>query len=210
MTGILIVDDHPAFRRGVRQILEEALARVEISEAQNAAEALQHISKKKWGVVVLDINLPGRSGLDLLKDIRRTHPKLRVLVLSMYPEDQYAIRVLKAGAFGYVTKESAPEQLVEAIKKVIGGEKYISPSLAEKLVFNLEPGTERPAHETLSDREYEVMCLIASGKTVTKIAEKLSLSVKTISTYRARILQKMGLENNTEIVQYAVKHHLLN
>lgn len=206
---ILLVDDHAVVRRGLRQILEEEFETATFGEAQNAAEAFELVSKQKWDVVVLDMTLPGRSGLEVLKEVKKLSPKLPVLVLSIHPEEQYAIRVLRAGAAGYMTKESAPDELIEAIKKVLTGGKYISSSLAEKLAFDLEADTGKPSHESLSDREFEVMVMIASGKTVSEVAEKLSLSVKTISTYRARILEKMQMRNNAQLMQYAMAKGLV-
>ena len=179
-------------------------------EACNAQEVLKNVREQNWDIVILDITMPDRSGLDVLKELKRERPKLPVLFLSIHPEDQYAVRVLKAGAAGYMTKESAPEELVKAIRKVLRGGKYISPSLAEKLAFDLETDSEKPLHETLSDREYQVMCMIASGKTVKEIAKKLYLSVKTISTHRARILGKMKMKTNAELTHYAIKNRLVD
>ena len=169
---------------------------------------LEHVWKQEWDVIVLDISMPGRSGLDVLKELKQARPKIHVLMLSMHSEDQFAVRVLRAGASGYMTKDSAPEELVGAIKKILHGGKYVSPSLAEKLAFALVPDTDKPPHESLSDREYEVLRLIAAGKTVSEIADQLSLSVKTISTYRARILEKMNMRTNAELTHYAIQHHL--
>jgi DNA-binding NarL/FixJ family response regulator len=210
MIKILVADDHAVVRQGLRQILAQAFEGAVFGEAGHAQEVLQHVWKQEWDVVVLDIAMPGRSGLEVLKELKQVRPKLPVLVLSMHPEDQFAMRVLKAGAAGYMTKESAPEELVTAIKKVLRGGKYVSSSLAEKLAFALAPDIEKPLHETLSDREYQVMCLIASGKTVTEIADELSLSVKTISTYRARILEKMDMKTNAELTHYAIKNRLVD
>jgi DNA-binding NarL/FixJ family response regulator len=170
---------------------------------------LDKIGKDDLDLVVLDIAMPGRGGLDILKEIKSLKPKLPVLVLSMYPEEQYAVRVLKSGASGYLTKESAPVELVKAIRQISQGKKYISPSLAEKLAVDLEISPDRPPHETLSDREYQVMCMIASGKTLKEIADGLSLSIKTISTYRSRILEKMNMKTNAELTHYAIKNRLV-
>ncbi len=167
------------------------------------------LRREKWDVALLDITLPGKSGLDLLKELKAARPRLPVLVLSAHPEDQFALRALKAGAEGYLTKDSAPEELVKAIRKVLAGGRYVSPTLAEKLASNVRKDFTRMPHETLSDREYEIMCLIASGKTVTEIAGELSLSVKTISTYRTRILEKLGVKNSAAIVQYAIRNGLV-
>ena len=209
MLRILITDDHAVVRRGLEQVLEEEFDKVVFGEAQNTREMIEHLQKKTWDVVILDITLPGRSGLEVLEELKLTHPNLPVLVLSMHPEDQYGIRVLKSGASGYMTKESAPDEIVMAIKKILRGGKYVSPSLAERLAFNLEVNREKPAHEALSDREYEVMLMIAAGKTLTEIAQKLDLSIKTVSTYRSRILKKMKMENNAELIRYAIKNQLV-
>jgi len=210
MIRILIADDHTIVREGLRQIMAETGDMTVTAEAGNGQEALDKILREDFDVVVLDIAMPGRSGLDILKDIRAYRPKLPVLVLSMYPEEQYAVRVLRAGADGYLTKESAPNDLITAIRRLYEGKKYISSSLAEKLAFSLEMHSTRPPHEMLSDREYQVLCRISSGKTVKEIAEELSLSVKTISTYRSRILEKMAMKNNAELTYYAVQNHLVN
>jgi two-component system, NarL family, invasion response regulator UvrY len=210
MIRILIADDHTIVREGLKQILAETGDMTVMAEAGNGQEALDKILRDDFDVVVLDIAMPGRSGLDILKDIRAYRPKLPVLVLSMYPEEQYAVRVLRAGADGYLTKESAPNDLITAIRRLYEGKKYISSSLAEKLAFSLEMHSTRPPHELLSDREYQVLCRISSGKTVKEIAQELSLSVKTISTYRSRILEKMAMKNNAELTFYAVQNHLVN
>jgi two-component system invasion response regulator UvrY len=210
MIRILIVDDHAILRRGLRALLSDAFATAEFGEASNAEQALEQLGEKEWDVALLDITLPGKSGLDLLKELKAARPRLPVLVLSVHPEDQFAVRALRAGAEGYMTKESAPEELVEAIRKILAGGRYVSPTLAEKLALNLRKDFTRPPHETLSDREHEVMCRIASGKTATEIAGELSLSVKTISTYRARILEKLGVKNGAEITRYAIRNGLVN
>ena len=178
-------------------------------EAQNCQEVLELVRKQDWDIVVLDITMPGRGGLDVLKELKHEHPKLPVLMLSVHSEDQYAVRALKAHASGYLTKDSAPEELLNAIRKILRGGKYVSPSLAEKLAFDLETETEKPLHETLSDREYQVMLMIASGKTVSQIAVELSLSVKTIDTYRTRILEKMKMKTNAELMHYVIKNKLV-
>jgi DNA-binding NarL/FixJ family response regulator len=207
---ILIADDHAVVRRGLKQILAEEPNMAVFGEACNAQEVLKNVREQNWDIVILDITMPDRSGLEVLKELKNIRPKLPVLILSIHPEEQYAVRVLKAGAAGYMTKESAPEELVKAVRKVIRGSKYISPSLVEKLAFDLETDSEKPLHETLSDREYQVMCMIASGKTVKEIAKKLYLSVKTISTHRARILGKMKMKTNAELTHYAVKNRLVD
>ena len=210
MIKILIADDHTIVREGMKQILSENPYIVVAAEANNGHEVLDKLNKHNYDLIVLDIALPGRSGLDILKDIKNQKPKLPVLVLSMYPEEQYAVRVLKAGASGYLTKESAPNELIKAIKQITQGRKYISPSLAEKLAGELEIDSKKPLHETLSDREYEVMIMIASGKRVKEIADNLSLSEKTVSTYRTRILEKMGMKSNAELTRYAIKNKLID
>jgi DNA-binding NarL/FixJ family response regulator len=187
----------------------EEFGPVTFGEARNSEELMEAIRKQEWDILILDITMPGKSGLDALKEIRPLRPRLPVLVLSMHPEDQFAVRVLKAGAAGYMTKERAPEELIGAIKKVLAGGKYVSSTLAERLAFNLDQETEKAPHEMLSDREYEVLCMIASGKTVGEIADILYLSVKTVSTYRARILEKMNLRTNAELTHYAMKNHLV-
>ena len=209
MIRVLIVDDHAIVRRGLRELLSDEFRGAAFGEASNAQQALEQISKKEWDVALLDITLPGRSGLDLLKEVKAARPRLPVLVLSVHPEDQFAVRVLKAGAEGYLTKESAPEELVNAIRKILDGGQYVSPTLAEKLALGLRKDSARAPHETLSDREYQIMCCIASGKTVTEIAGELTLSPKTISTYRARILEKLGVKNNAEIIRYAIRNGLV-
>jgi len=206
---ILIADDHAVVRRGLKQILSEEPDMLLVGEAPNGSEALNLIREQDWDVVVLDINMPGQSGLDILKELKSVRPRLPVLILSIHPEDQYAVRALKAGASGYLTKESAPEELVKAIRKVSRGGRYISPSLAEKLAIGLDPRSEKPLQDVLSDREFWVMRRIASGKTVSEIAQELSLSVKTISTYRARILEKLGMKTNAEMIHFAIKNRLV-
>ena len=208
MLNILIADDHPIVRYGLKQILAETPQKAAVDEASNGTEVLSKVRQRDYDVVLLDISMPGMNGLDTLKELRTKRPGLPVLILSIHPEEQYALRVLKAGASGYLTKDSAPDELIAAIQKVSSGGKYISPSLADRLALNLQTNVELAAHEALSDREYHVMCLIASGKTVKDIAEELSLSVKTISTYRARILTKMRINSNAELIRYAVQHEL--
>ncbi len=206
---ILLADDHAVVRHGLRQILAEDFARAAFGEARNAQEALDLVWKEKWDIVILDITMPGRSGLEVLREIKRSRPKLPVLVLSMHPENQFAIRVLKRGAAGYMTKESAPSELVNAVKRVLAGGRYVSLPLAEKLASDLSRETQKAPQDLLSDREFQVLRLIASGKLVSEIAGELSLSVKTISTYRARILEKMGLRNNAELMHYAIQQRLV-
>ena len=205
---ILLADDHAVVRHGLKQILTDAFKRATYGEARNAQEALDLVWKQDWDVVVLDITMPGRSGLDVLREIKQSKPRLPVLVLSMHPENQFAVRVLKSGASGYMTKESAPDELVGAVKKVLAGGRYVSNTLAENLAASLSVNQKAP-QEKLSDREFQVLRLIASGKMVTDIARELSLSVKTISTYRSRILEKMGMKNNAELMHYAIQHRLV-
>jgi two-component system, NarL family, invasion response regulator UvrY len=206
---ILIADDHPIVRAGFKQVISDMPDMLVADEAGNGQEVLQLIGKKDYDLVLLDISMPGRSGLEILKDLKSEKPKLPVLILSIYPEEQYAIRALRAGASGYMTKASAPNELILAIRKISEGGKYISASLAEKLAYYLDGDAAKPPHETLSDREYQVMLMIASGKTVTEIANELCLSVKTISTYRTHILEKMKMKNNAEITLYAVQNKLV-
>ncbi len=206
MINVLIADDHAVVRRGLKQILAEDLSVGEVGEACDTHDLLRVVRQRPWDVVVLDITMPGRSGLDALKQLRQEWPRLPVLVLSMHPEDQYAVRALKAGASGYMTKESAPEELVGAIRRVLRGGRYISPSLAERLAV----GVEQEGKQALSDREYEVMLKIASGRTVGEIAAELGLSVKTVSTYRARVLEKMGMRTNAELTRYAIQKRLVD
>jgi DNA-binding NarL/FixJ family response regulator len=194
---------------GIRQMLADEPEITTTVEAKTVAEMMDYVRKEDWSVVVLDITLPDRSGLEALKDVKAIKPSLPVLILSMHPEDQYAVRVLKAGASGYVTKESAADELMKAIKKVVGGGRYISPTMAEKLAVAVGGDYEKPLHETLSDREFQVLCAIASGKKPGDIAAELGLSVKTVSTYRARVLEKMHMGSNAELTYYAVKNGLI-
>ena len=205
---VLIADDHAIVRQGLRQILSDTPDLTVAGEAENGVQAVQMVRSGEWDVVLMDVSMPDRNGIDALKLIKKEFPRLPVLILSMYPEEQYAIRALKAGASGYLTKQSAPDLLVTAIRQVASGKKYVSPSLAEELANAIGEDSERPAHEKLSDREYQTLCMIASGKTPTEIAEALNLSVKTVSVYRARLLEKMHLRNNAEVTHYGLKHGL--
>ena len=210
MILVLIADDHAILRQGLRQILADAEDMTVVAEAANGVEVMQMIrSDYRFDVVLLDIAMPGRSGIEVLKQIKDEKPNLPVLVLSMHPEDQYAVRLLKAGAAGYLTKESAPELLVQAIRKVAAGKKYITPSVAELLADRLDSGNG-PQHASLSDREFHILLQIAAGKTVSEIAAALSLSVKTVSTYRARVLDKMQMKNNAELTHYAIRNQLVD
>lgn len=209
MIRILIVDDHAIVRQGLRRILEEAKGMKVGGEAANGLEALKVLRTEKYDVILLDISMPEKNGIDTLKVILERNKEAKVLILSMYPEDQYAVRLMKAGASGYLTKETAPEQLVEAIRNVVAGKKHISPTLAELLLQECGLDSAKPLHKMLSDREYQVLRLIGSGKQVSEIAELLSLSVKTVSTYRTHILEKMKLKNNSKLTCYVVEHGLL-
>jgi len=207
---ILIVDDHALVRQGLKQVLADAFTKAEFGEADTANAALEKIWKQRWDVALLDITMPGKSGLDVLKEMVDAQPNLAVLVLSMHPEDQYAVRVLKTGAMGYLTKNTASEEVVGAVKKVLAGGKYVSASLAETLAEGLNTPVGKSPHEILSDREYQVMRFIAIGKSVKEIAFELSLSVKTISTYRSRVMEKMKLKTNADIIRYAVHEKLVD
>jgi two-component system, NarL family, invasion response regulator UvrY len=206
---VLIADDHPIVRRGLKQVLESEADMVVVGEATDGDEALKLVRKLDWDVAVLDYSMPGKSGLDLIQEIKKQHPKRPVLVLSMFPEESHAARVYKGGAEGYINKESAGEELAAAIRKVVRGGKYVSPSFAEKLVSELGSDAERPLHEALTDREYRVMWLLACGKQINQIAAALFLSPSTISTYRTRILKKLNLTDNAALVRYAVKQQLI-
>ncbi len=206
---ILIADDHAVVRQGLKQILAAEFKNAVFGEANNGQQAIDLASKEPWDIVVLDITMPGQSGLDVLKAIKKSRPKLPVLMLSMHPEDQFAVRMLKIGAAGYMTKESAPGELVGAVKKVVSGGRYVSSALAEKMASYLAIDVQTLPHERLSDREFLVLRLIASGKTVSVIAKDLSLSAKTISTYRTRILEKTGMVNSAQLTHYAIQNHLV-
>ncbi len=206
---ILIVDDHAIVRAGLKQILAESEPPIEVLEAGDGVEALRLLRSEECDVLLLDVALPGKNGIDVLKQVKAEWKKLPVLVLSMYPEDQYAVRALRSGASGYMTKESAPDELLTAIRKVSTGGRYISPRVAEVLALEVDTLGDKPPHAALSDREYEVLCRIASGKTVSEIADEMALSVKTVSTYRTRILDKMKMKHNAELTHYAVRHGLI-
>ena len=208
--SILIVDDHAIIRQGLRQILADAFPNAAFGEAVSANQALERIASQHWDVALLDITMPGKSGLDILKQVVNAHANTAVLVLSMHPEDQYAVRVLKIGAAGYITKDTASEEVVTAVKKVLAGGKYVSAALAETLASGLNAPAEGPLHEALSDREYQVLRLIAVGKSVKEIGFELSLSVKTISTYRTRIMDKMKLKTNADLIRYAMHQKLVD
>jgi two-component system, NarL family, invasion response regulator UvrY len=207
---VLIADDHPVVRHGLRQMLALESDVTVVGEARDGQEVIDLCGRVAWDVAVLDYQMPGKNGLELVKELRHRFPGRSVLILSMYPEDTYAVRALKAGASGYLTKESAPEDLVAAIRKVAAGGKYITPALGERLALDLEDTRSTPTHESLSDREYQIMWMIVSGKALTQIGQELGLSPNTISTYRARILRKMGMKSNAELLHYAIQHHLVS
>ena len=207
---ILIVDDHAVVRHGIRQILGEEFHTARFGEARTAAEALQRAGREKWDVVLLDITMPGRSGLEVLRELKLSRPEIPVLILSMHPEDQYAVRVLKAGAAGYMTKDSAPQELIVAVKRLLTGRRYISPSLADRMAGYVVGDRGKSPHERLSDREFQIMRLLASGKTVREIAGEYFLSVKTVRTYRAHIFEKMGFKRNAELTRYALLNRLMD
>ena len=209
MIRALITDDHAVIRRGLKELLTDS-HRIDVAgEAANASEALQHVRSSRWDVMILDINLPDRNGLDLLKDLKAEQPDLPILILTVCPEDQFAVRALRSGAAGYLTKASAPAQLVDAVEKVAGGGRYVSPAVAERLAVLVGGECEGLPHEALSEREYQVTRMLASGKTVSQIAEEMKLSVKTVSTYRSRVLDKMGMRTNAELTYYAIRNQLV-
>jgi two-component system, NarL family, invasion response regulator UvrY len=207
---VLVADDHAVFRRGLKETISEAFPKVTFGEAKSAQETLEHVRMQNWDIVILDISMPGKSGLDILNDLKRLRPRLPILLLSMHPEEQYARRALKSGAAGYLTKESVPEELKSAVRQIVGGGRYVSTTLAEKLAYDLRSGVDVPLHELLSDREFQVLRMIASGKTVKQIADEISLSVKTVSTYRARILEKTGMKTTAELIRYAFQAQLVD
>jgi len=207
---VLIADDHAVVRRGLRQILEAEPDLEVAGEATSGTEVMEALRMQRYDVAVLDITMPGRGGLDVLHDIRQNFPELRVLILSMHPEERYALRVLKAGAAGYLTKESAADELITALRKVAAGGRYVSPTLAERMADEIGVGIDQPPHERLSDREHQILCMIASGMTITGIASELHLGTNTVSTYRARLLGKLKLANNAEITHYAIRNRLVD
>ena len=209
MIRILVADDHTVVRRGLRQILLEGFPGALVEEVGDAEDLIKNVVKSTWDVVISDLSMPGRSGLDALQQIKQLHPNLPVLILSIHPEEQYALRVLKAGASGYLSKDMAPDELVNAVKKVMLGKKYITASVAEKLAATLDQDHSKPLHEYLSDREFNVLKMLAAGRSVSEIAESLFLSVTTVSTYRSRIMAKMNLKNNAELTLYSMEHKLL-
>lgn len=210
MIKILIADDHPLIREGLKKTLKEETDMDVVCEAKNGNEVLDLIKSKEVDVVVMDLTMPGLSGLETMKELKKQLPNLPVLILSMHPEERFAIRALKNGASGYLTKENAPQGLAEAIRKVVSGGRYITPSLAEKLAFDMSANTQKHPHELLSDREFQIFCLIASGKSIKDISVMLFLSVYTVHTHRTRILEKMSMKTNIDITHYAIQNHLID
>src|SRR5215467_5930729 len=210
MIRILIADDHPVVRRGLKETLSETFPQVTFGEATTAEDTVKQVDKQNWDVVILDISMPGKSGLDILDDLHRMRPRLPILLLSTHPEGQFARRALKSGAAGYLTKDSVSTELTEAVRRVRAGGRYVSASLAESLAFDLRRGADVPIHELLSNREFQVLRMIATGMTVKQIADEIALSVKTISTYRARILTKTGLKTNADLIRYALQTQIVD
>ena len=210
MKRILIADDHAIVRKGLKETLEEELGKLHFGDAGNNQEVLNLVWKQKWDLVMLDINMEERSGLEVLEEIRKSHPKLPVLILSMYPVEEFGVRALKLGAAGYLNKQSAPEELVQAVRSVLAGGRYITAELADRLATDVQRGSESPMHQSLSTREYQVMRMIAHGKTLKEIAAELSISAKTVGTYHTRILTKMGLRNDIQITRYALLNKLVD
>ncbi len=210
MKKVLVADDHAVVREGIKRIIAETADMVVAGEATNGWEVLDKARGGDYDVVVLDISMPGKNGMEILKELKRERPGVPVLILSMHPEEQYALRALRAGASGFVAKESAPDELIAALEKVLRGSKYITSALAERLVLDIGVGSEESLHEKLSDRELQVLCLLAEGKTINQIGQELCLSAKTISTYRSRILQKTAMKTNAQLIRYAIKHGLVD
>lgn len=209
MIRVLVADDHPVVRKGLVQILSDTEDIRVVGEAANAVELVGLMHREPCDVVLLDVSMPGKNGIEALKVIRQEFPQVKALVLSSYPEDQFGVRALKAGAAGYLTKHTAPERLIEAVQRIVTGKRYITPELAELLASNVDPARDVPPHQLLSDREFQVLRLIASGKQLAEIADELALSPKTVSVYRARLLEKMKLANNAELTRYAIKNGLI-
>ncbi len=210
MKRILVADDHAIVRKGLKETLEEELGDLQFGEAENGQQALNQVWKENWDLVMLDINMEQRSGLEVLEEIRKARPKLPVLILSMYPVEEFVLSALKLGAAGYINKQSAPEELVAAVRSVLAGRRYISAALADRLAADVQRGTETPLHQSLSTREYQVMLMIAKGMTLKEIAADLSISAKTVGTYHLRILAKMGLSNDIQITRYALLNRLVD
>jgi two-component system, NarL family, invasion response regulator UvrY len=206
---ILVVDDHAVVRRGLQQIVSDSLDVVLVNEAKDGDEAVAQVQKSRYDLVLLDISLPGKTGIDVLKELKALQPDLPILMLSIHPEEQFAIRALRAGASGYLTKACPPEELISAIRKVLSGEKYISANFAQRLISNLDKDNSSVSHQSLSDREYQVMCMIAQGKSPKQIGSELKVSIKTVSTYRSRILEKLKMQSNAEITRYCLEHELI-
>jgi two-component system, NarL family, invasion response regulator UvrY len=209
MANILIADDHPMVRAGLRQFLESDRSVTSIGEAGSGTETLDLLRTGKWDLLILDINMPDRGGLDILRHVRASYPHIKVLVVSAFPERQYAINVLKAGGSGYLPKESAPEELLKAVRTVMLGRRYVTPNMAELMVADLDSDSDKPLHRRLSEREFQIFCKLAAGHTVSAIADELCLSVKTVSTYRTRVLEKMSLVTNADITTYALRNELI-
>ena len=207
---ILIADDHGIVRKGLKETLEEELGKVVFGEAENGRQVIEQVWKQKWDLVLLDINMEGRSGLEILEEIRKSHPALPVLILSMYPEEEFAVRAIKQGAAGYINKRRASEELVAAVKRVLEGGRYITSTVAEKLAADLQRESSQLPHETLSNREFQVMRMIASGKSLKEIAADLSISAKTVGTYHTRLFQKMGMNSDIELTRYALAKKLVD
>lgn len=210
MIKVFIADDHPLIRKGIKEILEDEIDLKVVGEAASPHELLEALKKNDPDILITDLSMPGRSGVDLISDIKQFFPKLPVLVLTMHPEERFAVRVLKAGASGYLTKDTKPEDIIKALRQINDGRKYITPTLAEKLAEELDKDTNKPLHELLSDREFQIMRLISSGLKVSDIAQKLSLSIHTVNTYRSRILEKMNMKSNAELILYSVENHLID
>lgn len=208
MLRVVIADDHPVVLKGLKEILSEGIDEVIVDGTSTGYELINHVQKNQYDLVLLDISLPDINGLEVLKEIKKIRPKLPVLIISMYPEEQYAVRAVRAGARGYLTKRSAPDELVLAVRKILSGKRYVSSAFAEKMMFDFESNAERPPHEQLSDRELQVLCMIGAGKALNQIAEDLHLSANTVRTYRTRILDKMGMNGTSELIHYAVTHRL--
>jgi two-component system, NarL family, invasion response regulator UvrY len=210
MARILLADDHAILRKGLKQLLTEDRATYDVGEASTGRETLDLLRQSKWNLLILDINMPDRSGVDILRQIQASHPDLKVLVLSGFPERQYAVNMIRAGACGYLNKEMAPEELLVAVKTVLSGKRYVSAALAELLVTELDSDSQKPAHTMLSEREFQIFCKLAAGYSVSAIGAELCLSVKTISTYRSRLMEKMGFKSNADITTYALRNQLIN
>ncbi|MCX8021443.1 MAG: response regulator transcription factor [Syntrophorhabdaceae bacterium] len=208
MINVIIVDDHPVVIKGLKEIILENFSNLTIDDASSGHELLEKIQKVKYDLVILDISLPDINGLEVLKEVKKRQPRLSVLIISMYPENDYAIRAIKAGAKGYITKRSAPDELILAMRKILSGKRYVSPTFLEQMIFDFEEEPEKSPHQKLSDRELQVMCLLGKGKCIKEIAYHLHLSVNTVRTYRARVLEKIGLKGTNELIHYVIKHGL--